>query len=233
MRQYFQSSNNQAPKVRAMVNHISEFEYIIVDNEVEALVLESNLIKKNRPKYNILLRDDKQYPYIKVTVNEKYPRVMKTRKIIKDKAKYFGPYPSATAVNDTLDILNSIYPIRTCKLNLEKNLGKFRPCLNYYIGRCQAPCLGNVDEREYMGMIDEIVQFLNNKNDKVVDITEERMKNAAKNLDFEKAARYRDQLNSLIVLKEKQKIVTASNQVDQDIIAMARGLEEVCVQVFL
>lgn len=232
VRQYFQSSNNQAPKVRAMVSHISEFEYIMVDNEVEALVLESNLIKKNRPKYNILLRDDKQYPYIKVTINEKFPRVMKTRKIIKDKAKYFGPYPSATAVNDTLDILNTIYPIRTCKLNLGKNLGKFRPCLNYYIGRCQGPCLGDVDEKEYMQTIDEIIQFLNNKNDKVVHITEERMKNAAKQLDFENAAKYRDQLNSLNVLKEKQKIVTASNQIDQDIIAMARGVEEVCVQIF-
>ncbi|WFA09159.1 excinuclease ABC subunit UvrC [Tissierella sp. Yu-01] len=232
VRQYFQSSKNHPPKVNAMVRHIREFEYIMVDNEVEALVLESNLIKKNRPKYNILLRDDKQYPYIKVTLNEKYPRVIKTRQILKDKAKYFGPYPSATAVNDALDIIKSIYPIRTCKLNLSKNMSNFRPCLNYYIGKCQAPCLGNVDEDEYMKMIDEILLFLNNKDDKIVQIIEEKMRDAAKNLDYEGAARYRDQLNSLNVLKEKQKIVTASNHIDQDIIAMARGVEEVCVQIF-
>ncbi len=232
VRQYFQSSKNHPPKVNAMVRNIREFEYIMVDNEVEALVLESNLIKKNRPKYNILLRDDKQYPYIKVTLNEKYPRVIKTRQILKDKAKYFGPYPSATAVNDALEIIRNIYPIRTCKLNLEKNLSNFRPCLNYYIGRCQAPCLGNVDEERYLKMIDEIIQFLNNKDDKIVKIIEGRMKDAAQKLDFETAARYRDQLNSLKILQEKQKIVTASNQMDQDIIAMARGVEEVCVQIF-
>lgn len=232
VRSYFQSSKNQHPKVAAMVSHIVEFEYIMVDNEVEALVLESNLIKKNRPKYNILLRDDKQYPYIKVTLNEKYPRVIKTRLILKDGAKYFGPYPSATAVNDALDTIRNIYPIRTCKLNLEKNMSGFRPCLNYYIGRCVGPCLGNVDEKEYMKMIDEIILFLNNKEDKIVEIIEGKMKEAAKKMDFEAAARYRDQSNSLRTLQEKQKIITASNLIDQDIIAMARGIEEVCVQIF-
>lgn len=232
VRQYFQSSKNHPAKVNAMVKHIQEFEYIMVDNEVEALVLESNLIKKHKPKYNILLRDDKQYPYIKVTINERYPRVLKTRMILKDGAKYFGPYPSATAVNDAIEIIKSLYPIRTCKLNLEKNLSKFKPCLNYYIGRCQAPCLGNVDEKEYMKMIDEIIQFLNNKQDKIVEIIDNKMKEAAINLDFEGAAKYRDQLNSLKVLQEKQKIVTASSSIDQDIIAMARGIEEVCVLIF-
>lgn len=232
VRSYFQSSKNQHPKVAAMVSHIVEFEYIMVDNEVEALVLESNLIKKNRPKYNILLRDDKQYPYIKVSLNEKYPRVIKTRLILKDGAKYFGPYPSATAVNDALDTIRNIYPIRTCKLNLEKNMSGFRPCLNYYIGRCVGPCLGNVDEKEYMKMIDEIILFLNNKEDKIVEIIEGKMKEAAKKMDFEAAARYRDQSNSLRTLQEKQKIITASNLIDQDIIAMARGIEEVCVQIF-
>lgn len=231
VRQYFQSSKNQTPKVNAMVSHIHEFEYIIVDNEVEALVLESNLIKKNKPKYNILLRDDKQYPYIKVTLNEKYPRVIKTRVVLKDGAKYFGPYPSATAVNDALEIIRSLYPIRTCKLNLQ-NTAKFRPCLNYYIGRCQAPCLGNVDEGQYLKMIDEILLFLNNKEDKIIDIIEDKMKEAAKKLDFEGAARFRDQVNSLKTLQEKQKIITASSTTDQDIIAMARGIEEVCVQIF-
>ena len=232
VRSYFQSSKNQHPKVAAMISHIVEFEYIMVDNEVEALVLESNLIKKNRPKYNILLRDDKQYPYIKVTLNEKYPRVIKTRLILKDGARYFGPYPSASAVNDALDTIRNIYPIRTCKLNLEKNMSNFRPCLNYYIGRCLGPCLGNVDEKEYMKMIDEIILFLNNKEDKIIEIIEEKMKESAKKMDFEAAARYRDQANSLRTLQEKQKIITASNLIDQDIIAMARGIEEVCVQIF-
>lgn len=232
VRQYFQSAKNQHPKVAAMVKNIAEFEYIIVDNEVEALVLESNLIKKNRPKYNILLRDDKQYPYIKVTLNERYPRVLKTRVILKDGAKYFGPYPSATAVNDALDTIKSIYPIRTCKLNLEKNMSNFRPCLNYYIGKCQAPCLGNVDEQKYMEMIQEIILFLNNKEEKIINVVEEKMISASKSLDFEGAARYRDQLNSLRTLQEKQKIVTASNTIDQDVIALARGIEEVCVQIF-
>ncbi|MDR7871237.1 MAG: excinuclease ABC subunit UvrC [Tissierellaceae bacterium] len=231
VRQYFQSSKNQGLKVRSMVSHIKEFEYIIVDNEVEALVLEANLIKKNKPKYNILLRDDKQYPYIKVTLNEKYPRVIKTRQILKDGAKYFGPYPSATAVNDSIDILHDIYPIRTCKLNLEKNLSNFRPCLNYYIGKCNAPCLGNVDEIEYMDMIKEIIQFLDGKNLNVIGNIEKKMIEASKNLEFEKASTYRDQLNALRTLQEEQKIVSA-NDIDQDIIAMARGIEEVCVQVF-
>lgn len=232
VRQYFQSTKNNPPKVNAMIKHIYEFEYIMVDNEVEALVLESNLIKKNRPKYNILLRDDKQYPYIKVTLNERYPRVLKTRQILKDGAKYFGPYPNVNAVNDVLDIIRSLYPIRTCKLNLEKNMSKFRPCLNYYISRCGGPCLGNVDEQEYMNMIDEIMLYLNNKKDKMTPTIEQMMKKAALELDFEGAAKYRDQVNSLRILQEKQKIVTASNLIDQDIIAMARGIEEVCVQIF-
>lgn len=231
VRQYFGSQKNNPPKVNAMISHIHEFEYIIVDNEVEALVLEQNLIKKNRPKYNILLRDDKQYPYIKVTLNERYPRVLKTRQIIKDGAKYFGPYPNATAVNDAIDIIRRLYPIRTCKLNLEKELSKFKPCLNYYIGKCNAPCLGNVDEKEYMKMIDEIMLFLSNKDDNLISIMENKMNDAAKNLDFESAARYRDQVNSLRILQEKQKIVNRSFK-DQDIIAMARGIEEVCIQIF-
>ena len=232
IRSYFQSSKNQHPKVAAMVSHINDLEYIMVDNEVESLVLESNLIKKHRPKYNILLRDDKQYPYIKVTLNERYPRVLKTRRILKDGAKYFGPYPSATAVNDALDTIKSLYPIRTCKLNFQNDMARFKPCLNYYIGRCNAPCLGKADEGQYMEMIDEIIQFLNNKDDKMVDIIEKKMKNAAANLEFEAAARYRNQLSSLRTLQEKQKIVTASSSIDQDIIAMARGIEEVCVQIF-
>ena len=214
-----------------MVSHIYEFEYIIVDNEVEALILEANLIKKHKPKYNILLRDDKQYPYIKVTLNEKYPRVIKTRQVLKDGAKYFGPYPSATAVNDAIDIIHDIYPIRTCKLNLEKNMGKFRPCLNYHIGKCNAPCLGNVDEEEYLEMINKVIKFLSGRKDDLIKIIEEKMINASKYLEFEKASIYRDQINSLKLLQEEQKIVT-SNIIDQDVIGMAKGIEEVCVQVF-
>src|SRR6056297_1554705 len=136
VRQYFQSSRNKTPKVNAMVKNINEFEYIITDTEVEALILEANLIKKHKPKYNVLLRDDKQYPYIKVTTNEKFPRVLKIRKVRKDGAKYFGPYTSNQAVNDTLETITNLYPIRTCKLNLEKEMGKHRPCLNYHINKC-------------------------------------------------------------------------------------------------
>ena len=184
VRQYFQSSRNNPPKVQAMVRHIAEFEYIIVDNEVEALILEANLIKKHKPKYNILLRDDKQYPYIKVTTNEKYPRVLKTRKVLKDGAKYFGPYPSAYAVNDTIDIIRNLYPIRTCKINFDKNPKKTRPCLNYYIGRCVGPCLGNVDHDKYMEMIDEIIMFLSGKEDKLIEIIEEKMKKGIRGFRF-------------------------------------------------
>lgn len=231
VRQYFGSSRNNPPKVNALVSHIYEFEYIIVDNEVEALILESNLIKKHKPKYNILLRDDKQYPYIKVTTNEKYPRVIKTRRILKDGAKYFGPYPSVYAVNDTIDIIRSLYPIRTCNQNIEKNQGRTRPCLNYYIGRCLGPCQGNIDEEKYNEMIDEIIMFLNGKEDKLIEIIGDKMKNASKNLDFENAAKYRDQIKSLNIILEKQKIVT-TNLIDQDIIGMARDIDEVCIQVF-
>ncbi|HAE92479.1 MAG TPA: excinuclease ABC subunit C [Tissierella sp.] len=232
VRQYFQSGKNNPPKVNAMVKHISEFEYIILDNEIEALILEANLIKKYKPKYNILLRDDKQYPYIKVTVNESYPRVMKTRKVVKDGAKYFGPYPSVYAVNDSIEIIRSLYPLRTCNRNLEKDIGKTRPCLNFYIGRCLGPCQGNVDQNKYMEMVEEILLFLNGKEDKLVNIIENKMKEAAKNLDFELAAKYRDQINSLKLLHEKQKIVSTTNIIDQDIIGMARGIEEVCIQIF-
>ncbi|SDW60435.1 excinuclease ABC subunit UvrC [Tepidimicrobium xylanilyticum] len=231
VRQYFQSSRNNPPKVNAMIKHIHEFEYIIVDSEVEALILEANLIKKNKPKYNILLRDDKQYPYIKVTTNEKYPRVIKNRRVLKDGAKYFGPYPSAYAVKDTIEIIRSLYPIRTCNKNFDKQQKRTRPCLNYYIGRCLGPCQGNVDEKKYMEMIDEVIMFLNGKEDKLIEVIEEKMKKASENLDFESAAKYRDQINSLKVVLEKQKIVS-SNLMDQDVIGMARGIDEVCIQIF-
>lgn len=233
VRQYFQPGNNQGLKVKNMVKNIDDFEYIIVDNEVEALILEANLIKKHKPKYNILLRDDKQYPYIKVTLNEKFPRVVKTREVKKDKAKYYGPYPSATAVNDFLEIIHNIYPIRTCKLNLdnEENIGKLRPCLNYFINRCKAPCQGFIEEDEYNVMISEIMKFLAGNKDDLIDKIQRKMTQASKDLEFEKAASYRDQLISLNLLQEEQKIVSTSLK-DQDVIGLARGIEEVCIQIF-
>jgi len=232
VRQYFQSSKNHTPKVNAMVKNIAEFEYIITDTEVEALILEANLIKKHKPKYNILLRDDKQYPYIKITTNEKFPRVMKTRRIVKDGAKYFGPYTSVGAVNDTLEIINNLYPLRTCNMNFNKNEKRQRPCLNYYIGKCLGPCYYDVDENDYMEMIDEIIMFLNGKEEKLIEIMENKMKEAAKKLDFENAAKYRDKINSLNLMLEKQKIVSTTAMVDQDIIGVATGIDEACVQIF-
>lgn len=231
VRQYFRSSTNHAPKVVAMVKNIEEFEYIITDNEVEALILESNLIKKHKPKYNILLRDDKNYPYIKVTVKERYPRVIKTRKVIKDGNKYFGPYVSTGAVNDTLDIIENLYKLRTCSMKLEDGPRLKRPCLNHFIGKCMGPCFKEIDEKEYMDIIDEVIMFLNGKEHKLVEVIEEKMKKASEEFDFENAAKYRDQIISLNHILEKQKIVS-TNLEDQDVIGMARGVENVCVQVF-
>ncbi len=231
VRQYFQASSSKSTKVKAMVQNIAEFEYIMTDTELEALILEANLIKKHKPKYNVLLRDDKHYPYIKVTTQEKYPRVLKVRRVRKDRAKYYGPYTSNFAVNNTLEIIKNLYPIRTCNLNLEKDLGKNRACLNYHIGRCLAPCQGNVSEEKYREMINEIIMFLNGKEDKLLDIIESKMMEASKNLDFEGAAKYRDQINSLNHVLEKQKVVSTT-LIDQDIIGMARGVDEVCIQIF-
>ncbi|MGO1712943.1 MAG: excinuclease ABC subunit UvrC, partial [Senegalia sp. (in: firmicutes)] len=233
VRQYFRSYSTKQAKVKAMVSNIDEFEYIMTDSEIEALILESNLIKKYEPRYNVLLRDDKQYPYIKVTLNEQYPRVIKTRNVLKDKAKYFGPYTSAGAVNDTLDIIRNLYPIRTCKLKLEEGKKvRQRPCLNYYIGKCNGPCMGNVPHEKYMEMIEEIIMFLNGREDKLIDIIKEKMSITSKNMDFESAARYRDQLLSLEHILEKQKIVSTTFTIDQDIIGIARGVLDAIVQIF-
>lgn len=231
VRQYFRKSTNHATKVVAMVKNIEEFEYIITDNEVEALILESNLIKKYKPKYNILLRDDKNYPYIKVTIKERFPRIIKTRKVIKDGNRYFGPYVSSGAVNDTLDIIENLYKLRTCNMKLEDGPRLKRPCLNHFIGKCMGPCFQEINEDEYMTMINEVIMFLNGKEHKLVEVIEEKMKQASKNLDFESAAKYRDQVASLNHILEKQKIVS-TNLEDQDVIGMARGIENVCVQVF-
>lgn len=233
VRQYFQSSKNHSDKVRSMVKNIFSFEYIMTDSELEALILECNLIKKYKPKYNILLRDDKTYPYIKVTVNEDYPRVLKVRRILKDKAKYFGPYSNVSAVNDTIDIIRNIYPIRTCNIDMDKAIKSgMRPCLNYHIKKCIGPCTGMVSKKEYMNMIDEILLFLSGKEDKLVEVLEEKMKAASMALDFEEAASYRDKISSLKDVMEKQKISNVQNDSDQDVIAMANFDQEACVQVF-
>ena len=233
VRQYFQSSKNHSSKVKSMVKNINSFEYIITDSELEALILECNLIKKYRPKYNVLLRDDKTYPYIKVTVNEDYPRVLKVRKVIKDKAKYFGPYTNVEAVNDTLEVIRNIYPIRTCNIDIERAINnKVRPCLNYHIKRCVGPCTGNVSKEEYNKMIEEILLFLSGKEEKLIEILKEKMNKCAMDFNFEDAAIYRDKINSLQEMLQKQKIDIATGDINQDVIAMAYNDEEACVQAF-
>ncbi len=233
VRQYFQSSKNHTSKVKSMVKNIYKFEYIITDSELEALILECNLIKKYRPKYNVLLRDDKTYPYIKVTTNEEYPRVLKVRQVIKDKAKYFGPYTNTTAVNDTLEIIRNTYPIRTCNIDIQKAIkNNMRPCLNKHIKKCVGPCTGDVTKEEYNKMIEEIILFLSGKEEKLIEILKEKMNTCAKNFNFEDAAMYRDKIKSLEDMIQKQKIDLGTSDLNQDIIAMARAHDEACVQVF-
>ncbi len=231
VRQYFQSSKNHSIKVKSMVKQIADFEYIVTDSELEALILECNLIKKHRPRYNVLLKDDKTYPYIKVTLQEPYPRVLMTRKVIKDGAKYFGPYTSSYAVKQTLEVIRHIYPIRVCHKKIDENGSRERPCLNYYIQQCVGPCTGNVDINEYREMIKEILQILDGKQDKLLEKLEKEMQVAAFKMEFEKAAQIRDQLQALQQIAEKQKIIATSGT-DQDVIAFARGVDEACVQVF-
>ena len=233
VRQYFQSSKNHSSKVVSMVKNIAKFEYIITDSELEALILECNLIKQYRPKYNVLLRDDKTYPYIKVTTNEDYPRILKVRKVLKDKAKYFGPYTNTTAVNDTLEIIRNTYPIRTCNIDIDKAIkNKVRPCLNMHIKKCVGPCTGIVNKEEYNKMIEEIILFLSGKEEKLIEILKEKMNKCAMEFNFEEAAVYRDKIRSLEEMMQKQKIDTHSSDVNQDVIAMARAHDEACVQIF-
>ena len=233
VRQYFQSSKNHTSKVKSMVKNIAKFEYIITDSELEALILECNLIKQYRPKYNVLLRDDKTYPYIKVTVNEDYPRVLKVRKVLKDKAKYFGPYTNITAVNDTLEIIRNTYPIRTCNIDIEKAIAnKVRPCLNKHIKKCIGPCTGEVSKEDYNKMIEEVILFLSGKEERLIEILKEKMNKCAMDFNFEDAAMYRDKIRSLEDMVQKQKIDSGTSDLNQDIIAMARAHDEACVQVF-
>ncbi|MCT4509044.1 MAG: excinuclease ABC subunit UvrC [Tepidibacter sp.] len=231
VRQYFVSKNHTL-KVKSMVKNITEFEYIITDSEVEALILECNLIKKYRPKYNVLLRDDKTYPYIKITLNEDYPRVLKVRKIKKDKAKYFGPYTNITALNETLELIKNMYPIRTCSIDINKAIQrKQRPCLNYHIKKCIGPCTGNISKQDYMKMIDEIIMILSGKIKNLKKDLQANMQVCSKNFEFEKAAKYRDKIISIENIIQTQKIVS-TNDINQDVIAMAKSNDEACVQVF-
>ncbi|MCR5446704.1 MAG: excinuclease ABC subunit UvrC, partial [Schwartzia sp.] len=225
VRQYFQSNKGHSPKVRVMVSKIADFETILTGSEMEALILECNLIKKYRPRYNISLKDDKTYPYVKVTLAEKYPRVMITRRIMKDGARYFGPYTQVGAVHESLKLLRRLFPMRTCK-----HMDVDRPCLEYHIKRCVAPCTGDVNPEEYKKMVDAVCLFLEGRTEIVEKRLEEQMMDAAENLRFEEAARLRDQLHAVQKVAEKQRIVTGSG--DQDAIGMSRSEIGVCVQIF-
>ena len=225
VKSYFQSSKNHSPKVKSMVEKICDFEYIITANEIEALILECNLIKKYRPKYNISLRDDKTYPYIKVTLNEDYPTVSITRKILKDGAKYFGPYTSAGAVHEVLNLLKKLFQIRSCR-----QMNTKRPCLEFHIKRCLAPCTGRVAKSQYREMIKSLCLFLEGRNEVVLKELTNRMQIAAENFQFELAAKLRDQVLAIEKISAKQNIIIGSS--DQDIIGLARKADEACIQIF-
>lgn len=208
VRQYFQSKKNMPEKVKSMVEHIEEFEYIITDSEMEALILECNLIKKYKPKYNILLRDDKTYPYIKVTMRDRFPRVLKTRRVTDDGSRYFGPYSDAGAVNEIIDLLDSVYMLKRCSASSFSD--DFRPCLNYHIEQCRGICNGKVTQEEYATVIEKVLDFLKGHNKPVIEMLEQKMQEAAAKLDFEKAAEYRDRITDVKTIGEKQKVVLSS-----------------------
>lgn len=231
VRQYFQTSRKRTAKIEQMVSRVKRFEYIITDSEVEALILECNLIKEHRPKYNTMLMDDKAYPFIRITVNEDFPRIMLARSMKKDSSKYFGPYPSATAVKDTIDLLAKIYKIRTCNRKLPKDMGQGRPCLNYQIGKCDAPCMGYISKEDYGKKVKETISFLNGNYKGVLDILTKKMEKAAELMEYEDAAKYRDLINSVKSVSIKQKI-TSDEYMDRDIIAYAMEGNDAVVQVF-
>ncbi|HHV10489.1 MAG TPA: excinuclease ABC subunit UvrC [Clostridiales bacterium] len=231
VRQYFQNSRNHTEKIRQMVEHIDHFEYIVTDSELEALVLECNLIKEHMPKYNTMLKDDKTYPYLRITMYEAFPKVSITREQKKDKARYFGPYTSVNAVRDTLELLRKIYKIRTCNRNLPKDIGKERPCLYYQMGQCDAPCQGYISSEEYRANIEEVIEFLNGNYTRVAKLLTDKMSEASESLEFERAAEYRDLLGSVKQIANRQKI-TNTDQIDRDIIAFAKDKDEAVVQTF-
>lgn len=232
VRQYFQSSRNKTAKIQQMVSHIAWFEYILTDSELEALVLECNLIKEHRPRYNTMLKDDKTYPYIKATVWEDFPRLLFSRDMKKDgRSRYFGPYTSAGAVKDSLELIHKLYRIRTCSRSLPKDTGKERPCLNYHIHQCDAPCQGYISKEEYQESFKEAMDFLGGHYEPLLKSLEDKMYDASEKMEFEKAIEYRELLNSVKQIAQKQKI-TSSGREDRDIVAMARDMEDVVVQVF-
>ncbi|MDO4633010.1 MAG: excinuclease ABC subunit UvrC [Eubacteriales bacterium] len=231
VRQYFQTSRNKGPKIERMVTKIRRFEYIVTDSELEALVLECNLIKEHRPKYNTMLKDDKTYPFIKVTVQEEYPRVLFSRTMKKDKAKYFGPYTSAGAVKDTIELLVKLFKLRTCNRVLPRDTGKERPCLNYHIKQCKAPCQGYVDQESYREQINAAIEFLNGNYKPVQNRLKAQMEEASEALDFERAIEYRELLRSVAQVAQKQKI-TSDDGGDKDILAVAMDDRDAVVQVF-
>ena len=231
VRQYFQSSRNKGVKIEQMVTHIRRFEYIVTDSELEALVLECNLIKEHHPKYNTMLMDDKTYPFIKVTTNEAFPRVVLSRKMLKDKARYFGPYTSSQAVRDTIDLIHKLYHLRSCSRSLPRDIGKERPCLNYHIKQCDAPCQGYISREEYGKSVNEVIKFLNGNYDAVLSGLEEKMNAASEALEFERAIEYRELIGSVKKIAQKQKITDSSGE-DRDVLAVASKDEDAVVQVF-
>lgn len=231
VRQYFQSSRDKTAKIRQMVSKIARFEYIVTDSELEALVLECNLIKEHRPRYNTMLKDDKTYPYIKVTASEEYPRILFSRQMKKDKNKYFGPFTSAGAVKDTIELIRKIYRIRACSRKLPQDMGKDRPCLYYHIHQCDAPCQGYISQADYQKSVKQAVGFLNGQYEPVMKYLEEKMRTASETMEFEKAIEYRDLLDSVRKVAQKQKITSQSME-DRDIIAMAKDERDAVVQVF-
>lgn len=231
VRSYFRKNIGRGPQIDKMVTLISRFEYIVTDSELEALVLENNLIKEHSPKYNTLLKDDKTYPYIKVTLGESYPRVLFSRQMKKDKSRYFGPYSSAAAVKDTIDLINKLYRLRTCNKNLPKECGNARACLNYHIKQCTAPCQGDISQEEYQQQVKKALDFLNGSYQDTLKELQENMRKASENLEFEEAIRYRDLYNSVEQIATKQKI-TDSDGEDKDIIALACDDRDAVVQVF-
>ena len=231
VRQYFQSSRNKGPKIEQMVTRIRRFEYIVTDSELEALVLECNLIKEHRPKYNTMLKDDKTYPFIKVTVGEEYPRVLFSRTMKKDKSRYFGPYSSAGAVKDTIDLIRKLYRIRSCSRSLPKEIGTDRPCLNYHIKQCDAPCQGYISKEEYRESVNQALDFLNGNYGPVLDMLKKRMEEASERMEFEDAAAWRDLWNSVKQVAQKQKITSGDGE-DKDVLAVAADGTDAVVQVF-
>ena len=231
VRQYFQSPQGKTAKILKMISLIRRFEYIVVDSELEALVLENNLIKENRPKYNTLLKDDKTYPYIRVSTDEAFPRITKTRKAKKDKARYFGPFTNETAVRECIDLLHKLFKIRTCNRNLPKDIGKERPCLYYHLGQCSAPCAGEISEEEYAESIEHALDFLSGKYDYVKSYLTSKMEECSENLEFERAIEYRELIKNIDAVTERQKVSYLDND-DRDIIGIAAEGSSAVAQVF-